>query len=228
MNINILGKFIMKSVEQPLYLKLSSIYNKILQLVSAILLIIALFAMWLSSVEKSQDTLSQHFEQTAQQFLQQAVAGAAALLDEAGAKISQQTRLALLQKYLNKMATADFVRDIHLYDESGLLVLTSEHQSYSSASINELFAIDKIQKDNDITTKFQPFISEIRALQLSGYLRVTIEKSQLIANLAKERNDKKVFYLLLLGIAVLIGVLLSKAFRPFSREDYKSKVVKEL
>ncbi len=221
MNINILGKFIMKPVEQPLYPKLSSIYNKILQLVSAILLIVTLMTIWLSSVERSQHTISQHFEQTAKQFLQQAIAGTSILLEENSLKTNKISHHALLQKYLNKMAEANFVRDIHLYDETGLLILESKGKNYSPSSIKVLFGIDQAQKTLDKSEKYVPFISEIRHKQLKGYLRVTIEKSLLISTLEQESHDRQALFRVLLIIAGLIGFLLTRGLNRFSRQGFR-------
>ena len=72
---------IMNKLEQPLYPKLSSIYNKILQLVSAILLIIILMVFLVDNTDKNSDIVEQHFEQVADKFLQQAVAGVSAILN---------------------------------------------------------------------------------------------------------------------------------------------------
>ena len=72
----------MKQTEQSLYPKLSSIYNKILQLVSAILLIIVLMSVLQSTALKNRDNLTEHFNFIAKQQLQQAIAGIAVLLEQ--------------------------------------------------------------------------------------------------------------------------------------------------
>jgi len=51
----------MKQNEQPLYPKLSPIYNKILQLISAILLIIALLSILHAIALKKENDLTKHF-----------------------------------------------------------------------------------------------------------------------------------------------------------------------
>ncbi len=222
MNISILSEFIMKPVEQPLYPKLSSIYNKILQLVSAILLIVVLMTIWVSTVEKSQHTITLHFEQTAKQFLQQAIAGTSTLLDDdTFVKATKKTRYALLQKYLNKMAEADFVRSIHFYDETGSLLLVSQHENYSPSSVNALFGIDRARKTLDKSAKYVPFIAEIRNEQLKGYLRITVEKSLVISALAQESKDRQALYRILLIIAGLIGFLLTRGLNRFSRQGFR-------
>lgn len=224
MNINILGKCIMKPVEQPLYPKLSSIYNKILQLVSAILLIVVLMTIWMSSVAKNKQVIQQHFEQTAKQFLQQAIAGTATLLEQELVNSSKKVRNALLQNYFNKMAEADFVRDIHFYDETGQRILSSMHKNYSPASIKILFGIEQTQKNLDKSAQYVPFISEIRHEKLSGYLRITIEKSLLISALEQDSYDRQGLFRVLLIIAGLIGFLLTRGLNRFSRQGFRIPV----
>jgi len=208
----------MKQSEQPLYPKLSSIYNKILQLVSAILLIVVLMAIWVASVEKSQQLITQHFQQTGKLFLQQAIAGTSTLLVEGSDK---KARHALLQNYLNKMAQADFVRDIHLYDATGLLMLKAKHKNYSPSSIKTLFGIEQTQKTLDKSDRYIPFIEEIRQEQLKGYLRITIEKSLLTAVLEQESHDRQALFRVLLIIAGLIGFLLTRGLNRFSRQGFR-------
>jgi len=72
----------MKQAEQPLYPKLSSIYNKILQLASAILLIIVLMSLWQSTGKRNADNLTAHFNYIAKQQLQQAIAGVVVILEQ--------------------------------------------------------------------------------------------------------------------------------------------------
>ena len=104
----------MKKSEQPLYPKLSSIYNKILQLLGGILLILLLMSLWVSTAEKSEQALSLHFEKTDEKFLQQAIAGVSVLLVEKQASQSKKVRLAQLQSYLNHLGKADFIKQGHL------------------------------------------------------------------------------------------------------------------
>ena len=59
----------MKQIEQPLYPKLSSIYNKIMQLAIAIVLIIVLLNLWLASSNQSKDSIEEHFYVLGEQHL---------------------------------------------------------------------------------------------------------------------------------------------------------------
>ncbi len=215
------SKFIMKQSEQFLYPKLSPIYNKILQLLSAILLIVLLMTLWLSSAEKSEQALTLHFEQTAKKFLQQAVAGVSVLLVEKETLLSKQARHTQLQSYLNHLGDADFIKQVHLYGKTGLLLLKSASGGKASASIKSLYGIDESMQTLNKSSKYSPFVSEIRTDKLIGYLRLTIEKSYLTATLAKDHDNKQTLYRFLFIIAGLVGFLLTRGLNRFSRQGFR-------
>jgi len=212
----------MNKSEQPLYPKLSSIYNKILQLVSAILLIVILMIFLVANTEKSDQALEQHFEQVAEKFLQQAVSGISVLLTENKSSISKKIRNAQLQSYLNNFASADFIKQVHLYDETGLLMLKSESSGEASASIKLLYGIDESLQTLDKSKQYVPFIKEIRNKSLTGYLRLTIEKSYITSELANKSNESQTLSRLLLIAAGLIGFLLTRGLNRFSRQGYRA------
>lgn len=215
------SKFIMNKSEQPLYPKLSPIYNKILQLLSAILLIVLLMTLWLSTAEKSEQVLSLHFKQTADKFLQQAIAGVSVLLVEKEISQSKKSRDAQLQSYLNQLGEADFIKQVHLYDKTGLLLLKSTSDGEASVSIKSLYGIDERLKTLNKSSKYSPFVSEIRTEKLIGYLRLTIEKSYLTATLAKDNYNRQTLSRLLLIIAGLVGFLLTRGLNRFSRQGFR-------
>jgi membrane protein len=212
----------MNKLEQSLYPKLSSIYNKILQLVSAILLIVLLMTFWVANTEKSNQVVEQHFEQVAEKFLQQSVAGVSVLLTENKSSINKKIRNAQLQSYLNNLANADFIKQVHLYDNTGLLLLKSESSGEASASIKLLYGIDESLPTLDKSKQYVPFIKEIRDGRLIGYLRLTIEKSYLTAELAKNGVESQTLSRLLLIIAGLIGFLLTRGLNRFSRQGFRA------
>jgi len=211
----------MKQLEQPLYPKLSSIYNKILQLLSAILLIVLLMTLWVSTAEKSEQVLSAHFDLTSEKFLQQAVAGVLVLLVESEGIQDKKTRYAQLQSYLNHLGDADFVKQIHLYDETGLLLLKSSSGGEASASIKSLYGIDTNSQTRDKSNIYSPFVSEIRTDKLIGYLRITIEKSYLTDSLSDDDYTTQTLYRFLLIIAGLVGFLLTRGLNRFSRQGFR-------
>jgi len=215
------SKFIMKQLEQPLYPKLSSIYNKILQLLSATLLLVLLMTLWVSTAERSEQVLSLHFEQTSEKFLQHAIAGVLVLLVEKEASQNKKSRDAQLQSYLNHLGKADFIKQVHLYDKTGLLLLKSSSGGDASASIKLLYGIDESLPTLNKSNIYSPFVSEIRTDKLIGYLRLTIEKSYLTASLAKDSDDTQTLYRLLLIISGVVGFLLTRGFNRFSRQGFR-------
>jgi len=211
----------MKQSEQPLYPKLSPIYNKILQLLSAILLIVLLMTLWVSTTEKSEQALSLHFEQTAERFLHQAIAGVTVLLVEKETSQSEKSRYSQLQSYLNHLGAADFIKQVHFYDETGLLLFKSEAGGEAGASVKSLYGIDESLKTLNKSSIYSPFVSEIRAGKLIGYLRLTIEKSYLTSTLAKNYEHTQTLYRLLLMIAGVVGFLLTRGLNRFSRQGFR-------
>ena len=211
----------MKQSEQSLYPKLSPIYNKILQLVSAILLIVILMTLWVANTIKSNQVLDQHFKQVADKFLQQSIAGASVLLTENKSSVSKKVRYAQLQSYLNNLATVDFIKQVHLYDQTGLLLMSAA-SGEENTSIKRLYGIDESLLTLDKSKQYVPFIKEIRTENLVGYLRVTVEKSYLTSTLAKNSNDSQTLTRLLFIIAGLIGFLLTRGLNRFSRQGYRA------
>lgn len=224
--------FFMKQAEQPLYPKLSSIYNKILQLASAILLIIVLMSLWLSTGERNTANLTAHFNYIAKQQLKQAIAGIAVILEQShGSKIEKDY---FLQQYLDGLTKVNFVKQAHLYDATGLLLISSasvgkdklgnDLAPLKTKSINDLYGISPHQRN--VTETLTPFIEEIRhsdasRYNLHGYLRYTIEQSYLIEALAKADEEQQSLQRLMLLLAGLVGFLLTRGLNRFSRRGYR-------
>ncbi|PKI14201.1 hypothetical protein [Colwellia sp. 12G3] len=222
----------MKQAEQSLYPKLSSIYNKILQLASAILFIILLMGILQSTDGKNTDNLTAHFNYIAKQQLQQAIVGVAVILEQSHeSKLKQD---AFLQHYLNGLTKVNFVKQAHLYDASGLLLVSSvsvekDNQgnnisSSKAKSINDLYGISPHQRN--LTDTLSPFIEEIRYTdssnyKLHGYLRFTIEQSYLTDILAKADEEQQSLQRLMLLLAGVIGFLLTRGLNRFSRRGYR-------
>ena len=222
----------MKQAEQSLYPKLSSIYNKILQLASAILLIIVLMSILQSTGGRNNDNLTEHFNYIAKQQIQQAIAGVAVILEQSHqSKVDQD---AFLQRYLDGLTKVNFVRQAHLYDASGLLLISSvsvekdkqgnELIGLKAKSINDLYGVSPHQRN--LTETLTPFVEEIRytdssSYKLHGYLRFTIEQSYLTDILAKADEEQQSLQRLMLLLAGVIGFLLTRGLNRFSRRGYR-------
>jgi membrane protein len=222
----------MKQAEQSLYPKLSSIYNKILQLVSAILLIIVLMSVLQSTALKNRENLSEHFNFIAKQQLQQGIAGVAVLLEQKYKnKIEQKS---VLQHYLDGLSQVNFVKQVHLYDITGRLLISSvsleedsegnETNTLKAKSINDLYGISPHQRN--LTDTLTPFVQEIRhtdssSYKLHGYMRFTIEQSYLTNILEKSDEEQQSLLRLMLLLAGLVGFLLTRGLNRFSRRGYR-------
>ena len=222
----------MKQAEQPLYPKLSSIYNKILQLASAISLIIVLISILQSTGVKNSNNLTEHFNFIAKQQLHQAIVGATVLLEQEHKNNIEKK--SLLQRYLDGLAKVNFVKQAHLYDATGMLLVAStsleidkrgnEIASPKAKSINELYGISPHQRN--LSDKLTPFVEEVRhsdtsSYKLHGYLRFTIEPSYLTNILAQADEEQQSLQRLMLLVAGVIGFLLTRGLNRFSRRGYR-------
>lgn len=222
----------MKQAEPFLYPKLSSIYNKILQLLGAIILIVVLMSLWVSTGKKNTENLNEHFYFIAKQQLQQGVEGVAVIIEQPHK--NKKTQQAFLQHYLDGLAKVSFIKQAHLYNETGLLVASSVSVDNSnqandvtapkSKSINDLYGITPFQRD--LSNVLTPFITEIRhtdsaSNKLHGYLRFTIEQSYLTDKLAQVDAEQQSLQRLMLLLAGLVGFLLTRGLNRFSRRGYR-------
>ena len=222
----------MKQAEQPLYPKLSSIYNKILQLASAISLIIVLISILQSTGVKNSNNLTEHFNFIAKQQLHQAIVGVTVLLEQEHKNNIEKKDL--LQRYLDGLAKVNFVKQAHLYDATGMLLVAStsveidkrgnEIARPKAKSINDLYGIPPHQRN--LTDKLTPFVDEVRhsdtsSYELHGYLRFTIEPSYLTNILAQADEEQQSLQRLMLLVAGVVGFLLTRGLNRFSRRGYR-------
>jgi membrane protein len=185
-----------------------------------------------SSALKNNNDLTKHFNFIAKQQLQQAIAGAAVLLEQKYKnKIEQK---ATLQHYLDGLSKVNFVKQIDLYDVTGMLLVSSvsvkqaaqgnEVSRPKAKSINDLYGISPHQRS--LTDTLTPFVEEIRhsdssSYKLHGYMRFTIEQSYLTKDLAKSDEEQQSLQRLMLLFAGLVGFLLTRGLNRFSRRGYR-------
>jgi membrane protein len=196
----------MKQTEQPLYPKLSSIYNKILQLAIAIIFIVVLMNVWVLSREAHHVTIDEHARKVGNIYLSQAATITAMQIDK-----DRQS----LQRYANELAAEPLVKDVHIYDATG----NSLVRSNDALSMNELFGIapQKLNKTADIL----PFVKEIRDEKVSGYIRLSLYRSPLVEGLtasSQQQYDMMRFMMILAGV---VGFLLTRGLNRFSRQGYR-------
>jgi membrane protein len=201
----------MTQTEQPLYPKLSPIYNKIMQLAIAIAFIIVLMNLWIYSQSNNKQSIEQHFYDVGHQYLQQVSAGLSVLTPEVNTKESRQ----ILQNYIDELQKAEVIEEIHLYDLSGQLILSSQY----GKSVKALFGLS----DNKLNkSEFSvPFVSEIRKDILVGYVRITLDKHYLTTNLLKSNEQQFTLLRLMMIIAGVVGFLLTRGLNRFSRQGFR-------
>ncbi|WP_077339561.1 AhpA/YtjB family protein [Pseudocolwellia agarivorans] len=197
----------METSNLPLYPKLSSIYNKLMQLAIAIVLIIVLLNLWVTSNYRSEKTIHDHFYILAEQHLEQAVSSIVflQLIDN---KVE-------LQKYVDGIASAKWIYDVHIYDETGKTIAASK----SSASIKDVYGIT-LNKSNK-SDENVPFIQEIRTDKLIGFMRITVKQSYFTDDLNTTSYDNHALLRLMMIIAVCIGFLLTRGLNRFSRQGFR-------
>jgi membrane protein len=201
----------MTQTEQPLYPKLSSIYNKIMQLAIAIAFIIVLMNLWLYSQTMNKQTIEQHFYEVAQQYLLQAAAGLSVLTPELKSKQSRK----LLQNYVDELQQTELINEIHLYDITGQLIISSEH----SRSVKALYGLSENRLNKSETSV--PFVGEIRKESLVGYVRLTLDKSYLTNKLLENNDQQFTLLRLMMIIAGVVGFLLTRGLNRFSRQGFR-------
>ncbi|WDE12850.1 AhpA/YtjB family protein [Thalassomonas haliotis] len=207
----------MKQSEQPLYPKISSIYNKILQLAIAIVFIIVLMNLWLAVANRGQVTIEQHFDHLGDIYLEQVAVAVLTLLEKNQKEKSprQGNNRQDLQLYIDQLGQMPMVKDVSLYDPQGRLLV----QSNSAETVKDLFGLSPASSDR---SKFYvPFVQELRNDKLRGYLRLSIEKSAFTSELNTTNHDAQRLLGLMLIMAGLTGFLLTRGFSRFSRQGYR-------
>jgi membrane protein len=196
----------MKQIEQPLYPKSSSIYNKILQLVIAIFLIIMVMNFWLTSRHEQQVKIQQHADIIGKIYLAQAATSSFAYLTEKNVD---------LQRYVDNLAQQPLVKSVHIYDKTGQIMAAST----ASESVNDLFGLAamKVNQSDDIT----PFVQELRFKELKGYIRLSLYRSLLVDDLAANSVLQYDIMRLLMIVAGVIGFLLTRGLNRFSRQGFR-------
>jgi len=202
----------METSNLPLYPKLSSIYNKIIQLVIAIVLIIFLLNLWVTSNSRSEETIHDHFYSLVEQHLAQSIAGISSL------ELIDNTDL--LNKYVAGISSADWVYDAHIYDATGRTIAVSD----SHASIKDIYGIT-LNKSNK-SDEYIPFIQEIRTEELIGFMRITVKKSYFTETLDSTNYDNHAMLRLMIVISMFIGFLLTRGLNRFSRQGFRLPVEK--
>ncbi len=196
----------MKQIEQPLYPKLSSIYNKILQLAIAIFLIVMVMNFWVTSRDEQQAEIQQHANIIGKMYLAQAAASSVMFLEQKADN---------LQRYVDSLALQPLVKSVHIYGKTGQVIAAST----ANESVKDLFGISamKINQSDDVT----PFVQELRVGKLKGYIRLSLYRSLLADDLATNSYSQFDIMRLLMIVTGVIGFLLTRGLNRFSRQGFR-------
>ena len=205
----------MQQPELPLYPKLSSIYNKIMQLAIAIVIIVVLMEFWLYASRSMETTISQNFTQTSRDFVSQLNKGFSAVIVSNEALADKQLMNKHLQAFIDQSAQPEWIKDISYYGVTGQLLLSSTDQK----PINALYGISVYQPD--LSDKYSPFVEEVRTDNFHGYLRVTMERGYFTDRLSQANFEHYDFIRIMMILAGLVGFLLTRGLNRFSRQGYR-------
>ena len=189
----------------PLYPKLSSIYNKIMQLAIAIALIIILLNVLIFDQQKSEEVIEAHFEELGQQYARQTAQAIAVLMpfDKKG-----------LKRYVETLLPSELITSVHFYDITGRLLYSSNN----AKSVKQLYGF---KDEENISRDYVPFVEEIRTENIEGYVRVTLKKSLLTQALQQADMENSERQRVLMVIAGIVGFFLTRGLSRFSRQGFR-------
>ncbi len=197
----------MTQTAQPLYPKISSIYNKIMQLAIAIVFIVILMNIWLENVHKDRTSLNQHFNKVSDQYIGQ-IRSALEVLMVKGDKKS-------LEAYVKELAEHQVLDSVYLYDESGQLLV----ESGNASTVKALYGVaPNTLNESGVLV---PFVTEIRTEEVIGFVRINMLKSEVVAVLEKQNKDKQQLVRFMLILAGIAGFFLTRGLSRFSRQGFR-------
>lgn len=197
----------MPQSDLPLYPKLSSIYNKIMQLAIAIFFIIILMNLSLFSEAQNKQQIRQNVDYVGKQLLAEAAVGIEIFL--------AKNDLDSLQKYLDGLTESTLIKEVVTYDPTGQQIVGSK----ISGSINDLYGVS-LNKMNRSEELFS-YVQELRSSQLDGYVRLTLAQAHLSKDLQENNDQQSTLSRLMLMIAGAVGFLLTRGFSRFSRQGFR-------
>jgi membrane protein len=201
---------LMTHTEQPLYPKISSIYNKIMQLAIAIFLIIVLMNLWVFSYGNNQQSTKKHFNVISKQYLSQITSATQIFLNRKDGSEREE-----IQQYYDEIAENSWIKGVSYYDKTGMLLIASSDHT----SINDLFGISTNKANR--SKKYSTFIQEINIGELQGYIRLTTENHSLTKDLEETSAEHYDLVRLMMILAVVVGFFLTRGLNRFSRQGFR-------
>ncbi|MFD2167812.1 AhpA/YtjB family protein [Thalassotalea euphylliae] len=197
----------MTQSDVQLYPKISSIYNKILQLAIAIVLIVVLMNLILESHGRQSSLIEEHQTRVGDNYIEQAALTTLALLENG--------KKAQISEHVAQLSVPAFVNTVTLYDETGQTI----HQSGERLSMNTLYGIN--EHTDDRSQELQSFVLELRGDKLYGYLRMTLDKGYWQNDLQTANTNTQELMRIMLIMAGCAGFFLTRGLSRFSRQGYR-------
>lgn len=191
----------------PLYPKISSIYNKIMQLAIAIIFIVILMNIWIEGVAKDQQVVEQHFNFIGDQYLLQASTTMKTMLKDRNRQNMEQ--------YLNELAQSELVHSLFVYDVDGQLIA----QGGVKKTVKALYGIE--HNTLNVGKNVVPFVTEIRQQEVLGYIRINLRKAEVVHQLEQENFKQQQLVRVMLIMAGCAGFFLTRGLSRFSRQGFR-------
>lgn len=186
-----------------LYPKLSSSYNKILQLAIAIVFLLVTLNMWVVSYVDEKQHIKQQLKDVATSHTQMIANSSIRLWDEKPENF---------QEFIDETALLPWVQDISVYQQTGQLRYASSRQ----VPVKTLYGFD--QQFEDVSGEYTTVVLPIEKL---GYVRVTAVNSAFIASLTDAAEQQHTDFRIMLILAGIVGFLLTRGFNRFSRQSFR-------
>lgn len=197
----------MTQTELPLYPKISTIYNKILQLAIAIIIIGILLHSTIDRVIKDEKQVETYFTQYGHDYLSQAASATTMLIQDATKEH--------LKQHIENLSSVPFVNSVFLYDKNGQEIFSAGELK----TIKTLYGIDTHQEPS--YQKYTPFVAELRGDKLHGYLRLTIEQPVIVQRLEQDNAEHQEQVRYLLFMAGVAGFFLTRGLSRFNRKGFR-------
>lgn len=197
----------MKRIEKPLYLKLSTIYNKILQLTIAVVLVLIIVNVNLISQQNAEQGIQRHYQNIGELQIKQ-------LADSALSHIEKSDRKGL-QAVANQVSGQEYVDEVSFFDETGQLIVSSgpaltmkarTTQAMSEPSFND----EQGSKQAEILRQQTSFITEIRGDKLYGYAKLTLNDNPIKSPFKNTTSNQYDQTNMLIILAFIVGLIISR------------------
>lgn len=169
--------------------RLKHTVNRLLPIFMAIVLLLIIFNSSIVRVYKNQQIMSQHVEDIARGFIDQAVLSAKILVAENNRKG--------LRQFAEQLEQNEWVEQALIYDANGQLIAHSES---AQTMVQEL----ELRGINGSPYR-APYVAEIRDGKLLGYLRINFNADSLVDDFnERQRDNLALILMLMLGAMVVL------------------------